>query len=198
MIIVIYGINGAGKDMIAREVSRLQSNFVVVPQSKLLMYHLGLATSFTPKAELKADAYEKLEAVEEKTINLLGNTLCRDTVLELSASGKIVLCLSHLVVARFLREKYIYCKSTVSTWVRERSNGLVFIEADPEDILIWRKSDDRKRSDCLEEIIFQQKIARDQWEKLIDNIVPNIVIQNRPYKIHEAVRRLKNFIDKIK
>jgi len=198
MIVTIYGINGVGKDAIAKEFSKSKPNCIVVSQSRLLMYHLGLATDFTPEAELKPDAYERLEAIEEKTIHMLGNTLCRDTVLELSASGKTVLCLSHFVVAKFFFGKYIYNSSIPSDWVKEKSDGLVFIEANPKDILIWRKGDNRKRSCSLEEIVLQQKKEKYYWKNLInDTRISNIVIQNYTCQMQEAAGHLKNFIDGI-
>lgn len=202
MIIFIYGINGAGKDRIAGKISKTDPGFVVVPLSRLLMYHLGLAAGYSPETELTPDAYRKLEETEEERITALSGTLCRETVRGLSDSGKIVLCLNHLALAKFFPDgdgaALRVSASPVSEWVKKEASGHVFIKAEPEAILAWRKNDSRIRSENLEEIKLQQRIAENQWNKLAKTAAaPAIVIENHPGRTNRSAEILKDFAGKL-
>jgi len=195
MIIVIYGINGVGKDRIAKKISKTNSKILVVSQSKLLMYHLGITNGFTSDTKAEPSAYKKLESIKEKRITRLGETVCRKTLLDLSASGKIVLYLSHLAVAKFFQKKDDRSASKPVGWVKKEADGLIFIRADLKDILVWRKKDERKRTENLTEINLQQQTAEKQWRELVKKTsVPHIVIQNRPLRMRETVKILTEFI----
>lgn len=196
MIIAIYGINGVGKDRIAKEIQKEKSNVLIVSQSRLLMYHLGIVKKFISNVELKSGAYKKLEAIEEKRIKILSENLCRKTIVELSASGRIVLYLSHLEIVKFFQGQYVCFPSEPTEWIRKEAARVVLIDANSKDILNWRNRGVRERPSSLAEIILQKKVVMNEWKKLIKDInIPYIVIQNRPQCIEKAAKSLIKFIE---
>ncbi len=195
MIFVIYGINGVGKDSIVDLLLKEDEKFVVVSQSRLLMYHLGFVERFTVKSKSVNDGYEKLESISEKRINVIRNEACYNSVLELSNSGKIVLYLSHLTVARFFQEEVSYTVPEIPIWVKTKVDGLVLISADKKDIANWRRKDLRKRSNSLIEVCQQQRKEEKEWLNLIGSVnIPCVVIKNEPDKMEKATEKLKKFI----
>lgn len=199
MLIVFYGINGVGKDRIAKEILKTNKDFLVISQSRLLMYHLGIVKSFISKTELKQSTYQTLETIKEKEIKNLSETLCRKTILDLSNSGKMVFYLSHLNVVKFFQNKYKCSPSKPTKWIKKEADALIFINANSSDIFTWRKNskDKRNRQGSLANINLQKKIAKEEWQKLIKNIhIPHIVIQNRSKNIKKESNILLEFIKK--
>ncbi len=199
MIIVVYGVNGVGKDEIFKKISNLDSRFIVVSYSRLLMFHLGLIANYDLSTKLDDDIYRKLEVIKEEKIRELENTLCFNTLLKLSKSGKIIICLSHLIISRFIDNKYYYSISTNQGWIKKIASGLILIKANPDNILNWRKNNQRMRSEHLFEINLEQKNTVIQWKKIVISAnIPNIIIENEHDKLDKVVEKVLNFIKKIK
>ncbi len=198
MIFIIYGINGVGKDSIVELISEQDSRFIVISQSRLLMYHLGFTKSFLKKSKIVDGDYKKLELIPEKEISAVRNNLCYDSILKLSSSGKIILYLSHLTVARFFAKEKSFVVPEVPNWVKEKTNGLVFIDANKRDVVSWRKKDSRKRLNSLIGVSQQQQEEKKEWLNLTNSTnIPFIIIKNEPDKLEKAAEELKSFIEEI-
>ncbi len=193
MIVILYGINGVGKDTIAEELSL--PNKVIVSRSRLLMYHLGLADGFTSDVRTEKGAYQALERIPEERVQKIRNTDCRKSVVRISAKGKLVLYLSHLVVVKHLGKGVRYVTPEISRWVKKEADKFAFIKAPPRNILIWRREDERRRPTELEQITKHQKKSLQRYQELMREVSkPFTIIDNRTGGLQNAVSSLEEFI----
>lgn len=205
-LIVIYGINGVGKDSFASELNKIYKNSIVVSDQKILMYHLGLIDNFESKNSVDRAKYKVLENTPNDDFEKIYDKKFVVTLESLKNKYDYVFLISHLVVALFIdKDKPTYLDTEEINkklkYILEGANGIILLKSSAEEILGRRLSDTgiRDRLVDVEEIFQHDKLNNEKWNEVCKFIGKDKirVIINDDNMLVEAVVEGKNFIDNL-
>ena len=208
-LIIIYGVNGVGKDAIALSLSREYTNSVVVSDQRILMYHLGIIDSYDNSLKIDKEKYKKLEDTSnEKFIDIYQNKFIQ-TLSEIKSNYDIVFLISHLVISLHTdKESPLYMDTesiniNLENLLSGIADGVFYIKSDCKDILKRREVDakkyDRQRPLRLEDIKQHQYLNDKKWDEISKYVSENkkITILNDEGKLDKAISTSRDFIDNI-
>ncbi len=189
MLIIIFGLNGVGKDALVEKVASTED--IIVSSSRMLMFELGLISSFT--ARPNQEDYLTLEQIPWEQKERLLRFRCGQSLKEIKAHN--VFFLAHLVVCMYLDGKEHYRNYPFSPWLLGAS-GFARVTATPGEILARREGDKRKRPLSFRQIKDNEEKSERRWENLISRvgIKRAIEIHNKQGRLLEASANLQRFL----
>lgn len=160
MFFLLYGIDGVGKDAIAKGFPGL-----VVSNSRLIMYSAGIISSLHEKPRL--EHYQAFEGFSPDEILTVRETRCREFV----AGYDNVLLLDHLAVCYYIGDSIEYREGILTSWEQE-ADGFILLRATPEEVAERRRKDVAIKSRVQEfsEIKRQNELSFRFWQKLVDKV----------------------------
>jgi len=200
---LVYGINAAGKDAIAKEVVARYKNSLITSESRILMYHLGLVDSIDATIKVDREIYKKLENAKREDIQRIYKDEYPKTMEKAVKDHDLVMLLSHLVFALYIDKdeaKYV-TDVEIPKWLVELSDGMVQLVADPEEIFSRRMKDiineKRERIVQIKQIKQHQELCDKKWND-IGSVYQNKkmkIVENHNNKMQLAIEELTNFIN---
>jgi adenylate kinase len=187
----MYGVNGVGKDTIANELREREPRLVTTSESRMLMYLLGIAPSFSSTYSAGREQYAKLEATPQEQIAEIeqGPPMC-ELIGNLKANSSPVLNLSHLIFATYLDGGVTYLDKHKPDWYTRTGDTFMNVVAPPETILERRQGQAGLRERILlgtSEIQHHLDLCEKEWDRL-QSAAPDAtfaVIEN--IELHRAV-----------
>lgn len=200
---LVYGINAAGKDAIAKEVVARYKNSLITSESRILMYHLGLVDSIDATIKVDREIYKKLENAKREDIQRIYKDEYPKTMEKAVKDHDLVMLLSHLVFALYIDKdevKYV-TDVEIPKWLVELSDGMVQLVADPEEIFSRRMKDiineKRERIVQIKQIKQHQELCDKKWND-IGSVYQNKkmkIVENHNNKMQLAIEEVTNFIN---
>ena len=207
-LILLYGINGVGKDTIALELSKQYKNTIIVSDQRILMYYLGLLKNYKNNIKINTEKYKALESTPRETLKKIYKTKFLETIEKIRKEYEIVFLISHLVISLHInKNKPKYLDTEI---INEKlsellfcANSIVYIKSKPEEILERRIKDrkftGRNRPIDLKDIKHHQKLNDKKWKELLNHVPQNktVTVLNHNNNLNEAITQSQAFIDKI-
>lgn len=201
---LVYGINAAGKDAIAKEVVARYKDSLITSESRILMYHLGLVDSIDATIKVDREIYKKLENAKREDIQRIYKEEYPQTMAKAVKDYDLVILLSHLVFALYIdKEEAKYVTDVeIPKWLVELSEGMVQLVADPEEIFSRRMKDvineKRDRIVQMKQIKQHQALCDKKWNDIGYLYQTNKmkIVENHNNKMQIAVDEVINFINK--
>lgn len=207
-LILLYGINGVGKDTIALELSKQYKNTIIVSDQRILMYYLGLLKNYKSNIKINTEKYKALESTPRETLKKIYKTKFLETIEKIRKEYEIVFLISHLVISLHInKNKPKYLDTEI---INEKlsellfcANSIVYIKSKPEEILERRIKDrkftGRNRPIDLKDIKHHQKLNDKKWKELLNHVPQNktVTVLNHNNNLNEAITQSQAFIDKI-
>lgn len=194
----IYGINGIGKDTVAKEIRKKRQDIVVTSMSRILMFILGISKSYDVQEKINEEQYKALEETPQSTMRNIEENEYRQLLEKLAKGDKEVIFLSHLITALRLGNKVEFLEDRKTPdWFVDINGKLIQLVA-PAQIVAERRQKDKTRRRCYEidEIIKHQELCTKEWERIKRkdyytakkmSVVENI-------DLNQAVREVENII----
>lgn len=194
----IFGINGIGKDTVAKEIRKKTQDIEVTSMSRLLMFILGISKSYDVQEKINEEQYKALEKMPQSTMRFIEDNEYRQLLERLAKEDKDVIFLSHLITALRLRNKVEFLEDRKTPdWFVDINDKLIQLVA-PAQMVAERRQRDKTRRRCYEidEIIKHQELCTKEWERIKKkdyctarkmSIVENI-------DLNQAVREVENII----
>lgn len=194
----IFGINGIGKDTVAKEIRKKTQDIEVTSMSRLLMFILGISKSYDVQEKINEEQYKALEKMPQSTMRFIEDNEYRQLLERLAKEDKDVIFLSHLITALRLGNKVEFLEDRKTPdWFVDINDKLIQLVA-PAQMVAERKQRDKTRRRCYEidEIIKHQELCTKEWERIKKkdyctarkmSIVENI-------DLNQAVREVENII----
>jgi len=167
-ISAMFGVNGVGKDTVAECLRYKQPEITVTSMSRLLMYILGITTTYDVREKVREEQYKRLEKVPQETMIKLEQEEYRYLLEKISQNEGAVLVLSHLISALRHGDKVQYLKERkIPDWFLELSENLIQLVA-PADVISQRRFRDtsRNRNSDIEQILEHQALCNQEWERI--------------------------------
>lgn len=194
----IFGINGIGKDTVAKEIRKKTQDIEVTSMSRLLMFILGISKSYDVQEKINEEQYKALEKMPQSTMRFIEDNEYRQLLERLAKEDKDVIFLSHLITALRLGNKVEFLEDRKTPdWFVDINDKLIQLVA-PAQMVAERRQRDKTRRRCYEidEIIKHQELCTKEWERIKKkdyctarkmSIVENI-------DLNQAVREVENII----
>lgn len=194
----IFGINGIGKDTVAKEIRKKTQDIEVTSMSRLLMFILGISKSYDVQEKINEEQYKALEKMPQSTMRFIEDNEYRQLLERLAKEDKDVIFLSHLITALRLGNKVEFLEDRKTPdWFVDINDKLIQLVA-PAQMVAERRQRDKTRTRCYEidEIIKHQELCTKEWERIKKkdyctarkmSIVENI-------DLNQAVREVENII----
>lgn len=194
----IFGINGIGKDTVAKEIRKKTQDIEVTSMSRLLMFILGISKSYDVQEKINEEQYKALEKMPQSTMRFIEDNEYRQLLERLAKEDKDVIFLSHLITALRLGNKVEFLENRKTPdWFVDINDKLIQLVA-PAQMVAERRQRDKTRTRCYEidEIIKHQELCTKEWERIKKkdyctarkmSIVENI-------DLNQAVREVENII----
>lgn len=168
---ILFGVNGSGKDTLAKCVKNKFPNLEILSGSRIMMKGMGLPVEINSDFQVPKHFYDELERLPTKTKAHMADTVFKHVLQDFNAAGRFGVLSSHLVIAR--REDGIISYETdlIREWFPEIFNSFVFVRASPSEIY-ERSNKDKNIGErdrglfTLESINTQQKLSTEAWSKL--------------------------------
>lgn len=167
----IYGINGVGKDAVARNIQQAGIGSIeVTSSSRMLMYLLGITDTYDAFARVTDVEYHRLDSLDTAYVDEVEQAKMPELVNGFAENRqKKVIVLSHLVVAHFLsgHTEYRFGEQT-SEWYVRQNESVVQLVAPSYTIMGRREKDARWRERPLSvtQIEEHQRLCDEQWRKI--------------------------------
>ena len=164
----IYGINGIGKDTVAKEIRKKRQDIVVTSMSRILMFILGISKSYDVQEKINEEQYKALEETPQSTMRNIEENEYRQLLEKLAKGDKEVIFLSHLITALRLGNKVEFLEDRKTPdWFVDINGKLIQLVA-PAQIVAERRQKDKTRRRCYEidEIIKHQELCTKEWERI--------------------------------
>lgn len=199
-LIVTFGVNGVGKDTLAKELKKRHPTLELLIGSRIMLKGLGFdikidVGSPPPTREM----YKVLEGLSEETKLAMTDNIFRETLVEFKNTGRRGILSSHLVIARRSRDNTIeFQKDLFRKWFPEVFDGFVLIEASPESIIKRQGFDKttgfRDRGELTKEtIVEQQNLTKLEWEKVKSSTKPERRLEIFNEDLVLVTRQLEEF-----
>lgn len=194
----IFGINGIGKDTVAKEIRKKRQDIEVTSMSRLLMFILGISKTYDVQERINEEQYKVLEEMPQITMRSIESNEYRQLLEKLAKGGKDIIFLSHLITALRLRNKVEFLEDRKTPdWFVDINDNLIQLVA-PAQIVAEHIQKDKTRKRCCEidEIIKHQELCTKEWERIKRkdyytakkmSVVENI-------DLNQAVREVENII----
>lgn len=194
----VFGINGIGKDTVAKEIRKKTQDIEVTSMSRLLMFILGISKSYDVQEKINEEQYKALEKMPQSTMRFIEDNEYRQLLERLAKEDKDVIFLSHLITALRLGNKVEFLEDRKTPdWFVDINDKLIQLVA-PAQMVAERRQRDKTRRRCYEidEIIKHQELCTKEWERIKKkdyctarkmSIVENI-------DLNQAVREVENII----
>ncbi len=194
----IFGINGVGKDTVANELRANNPDLMITSISRMLMYILGITSSYDVNEKVSEEHYKMLESVPQEKMIKIENTDYKKILYEISKSNREIIMLSHLISALRHGEKIKYLTDRITpNWYVDLNKALIQLVA-PLDIISKRRKTDllRKRKTDIDEIEYHQSLCTNEWERIKRvnaNASEKMFIVNN-INLNEATNDVENII----
>lgn len=194
----IFGINGIGKDTVAKEIRKKTQDIEVTSMSRLLMFILGISKSYDVQEKINEEQYKALEKMPQSTMRFIEDNEYRQLLERLAKEDKDVIFLSHLITALRLGNKVEFLEDRKTPdWFVDINDKLIQLVAPAQMVAERRQRDKtRRRFYEIDEIIKHQELCTKEWERIKKkdyctarkmSIVENI-------DLNQAVREVENII----
>lgn len=194
----IFGINGVGKDTVAKELRNNNPNLKITSMSRILMYILGISKTYDVAEKITEEQYRLLENVPQNRMIDIENNEYKIIIQKMASSDNKVLFLSHLISALRHGNEIIYLTDRLTpNWFIDINEKLIQLVASPELISIRRKNDNsRNRRIDIEEIRKHQELCSQEWERISKinlqtrrkmNVVENVRLYDTVEKIQSII-----------
>lgn len=193
----IFGINGVGKDSVANLLRETDDSLIVTSMSRLYMYILGIIDSIDSRTKVSEEQYKLLEQVPQEVMKKIDNEKLKPLLLDLAASDKNVIYISHLVSALRNGNEIIYLTDHLTPdWLISASK-LIQIVA-PSNLILERRLNDkaRKRSSSLDEINYHQNLCNMEWERIEKSHLSNEMYIVENIDLYTCAEDVKKIITK--
>lgn len=199
-LIITFGVNGVGKDTLAKELKKRHPELELLNGSRIMLRSLGFDIGMDVGSPTPTRAmYKVLEDLPEETKLAMTDGVFKEGLVDFKNTSRSGILSSHLVIARKNRNNTIeFQKNLFREWFPEVFDGLVLIEASPESIIKRQGLDKtagfRDRGDLTREMIVeQQNLAKLEWEKVKSRTKheSRLEIFNRDLKL--AARQFEEF-----
>lgn len=167
-IITLYGINGVGKDTIANSVRNSESNLKVSSMSRMLMYILGITSTYDVNEEVNEKQYQQLESMSQTKMIEIEQTDYKRLLCDISESKQNLLFLSHLITALRHGDKINYLVNRKTPdWFVDINSALVQLVA-PVEVICERRTNDKTRKRVVDpiEVSYHQQLCTEEWERI--------------------------------
>ena len=157
----IFGINGIGKDTVAKEIRKKTQDIEVTSLSRLLMFILGISKSYDVQEKINEEQYKALEKMPQSTMRFIEDNEYRQLLERLAKEDKDVIFLSHLITALRLGNKVEFLEDRKTPdWFVDINDKLIQLVA-PAQMVAERRQRDKTRTRCYEidEIIKHQELC---------------------------------------
>jgi guanylate kinase len=206
-LILIFGINGVGKDTLEVEMRKKYGDLVgIVLTTRVLFKSLGFDVNYfygepAPTSEKLAEMYKVLEATSKSKVDEIMNFDLPQKLLEVKSKFQLGFLSAHLVSATRKPTGEIHYKTGYAyPWFKEFVDGFVYLRSTPEELLRRREDENRrgirKRLPMtLDEIALQLQISDKEWkrfEKILPNDKPRTTINNDS-DLDETMRQFDYF-----
>lgn len=194
----IFGINGVGKDTVANELKKNNPNIKVTSMSRILMYILGITTTYDTFEKINDEQYRILENTPQNIMIDIENNQYRKLLEKMAESEEDIIFLTHLVSALRLQGETRYLKDRLTPkWFIELNKELIQLVA-PADVISERRERDskRKREIDINQILEHQELCSKEWERIA---ISNILNKDRMHIVNninltEATNEIQGII----
>lgn len=199
---ILFGVNGSGKDTLAKCVKNNFSNLEILSGSRIMMKGMGLPVEINADFKVPKSFYDELESLPAETKADMADTVFKNVLEEFNNSGRFGVLSSHLVIARREGDTINYETDLIRTWFPEVFNSFVFVRADSNEVY-FRSNKDKNIGErdrglfTLESINTQQELSIQAWQEL-GNMVGSkermLSVYNMDGKLENSTNILSNFI----
>lgn len=164
----IFGINGIGKDTVAKEIRKKRQDIGITSMSRILMFILGISKSYDVREKIDEEQYKALEETPQSTMRSIEDDEYRKLLEQLAKEDKDVIFLSHLITALRLGNNVEFLEDRKTPdWFVDINDKLIQLVA-PAQIVAEHRQKDKARRRCYEinEIIKHQELCTKEWERI--------------------------------
>jgi hypothetical protein len=207
-LILTLGINGVGKDSLAKAFQeRYQGEVGVLLSTRILFKAMGFDVNYvlgqpSPDAqELKA-MYTALEQTPKHIVDAMINNEFRNTLLDFKKQVPLGILSAHLVAMRRQDDGTAWYETGFTyPWYADVFDGFAYIRSTPEEIFERRENERKlgirdRGSVTLDEVAGQLKASDDEWVNFCMTLPqdkPTIIIDNIDGHLTESVNKLESF-----
>ena len=162
----VFGVNGVGKDSVIREAQQAEPDIMVISETKLLMFGLGIIGAFDSSVTPGREHYLALETTSQSEIQQVEDYFI--DILEPVADSPVrTVMTSHLIPAQLLNNSPNYLIKPKPACLHTVGRALINITANPSDVFARRNADERDRGNLeVQDIAEHMGLCGQEWQRL--------------------------------
>lgn len=172
--VAVFGVNGAGKSTIAKEMKKLRSDIQIISGTNVLLKALGEDIDMSAEQKIPLESYQLLASLDSKTLEHAYTAVLPQVLETYKRKHDKVVFFYHLCVVNRdpLTGNSIYDNSFVRDWYFHLFEHFILLDVSAREIQARcqqdRVSKNRVRTELsLEEIETQISKSTQEWNKLV-------------------------------
>lgn len=136
-LVILFGINGVGKDTIAKRAAESVGSIDIISGSRVMMKGLGFDVGITSDSPVTDEMYRALELTPSDVKANMADTIFRQELISYKQANpdRIGVISSHLVIARREGNSVSFETDLIRDWFPQTFDLLVHVTAPVDDII---------------------------------------------------------------